>query len=123
MLKFIIILILSFVIASFLDEMLHIVEHGNKPIEVAYKVTATPGIIGCLSKEKFNEIAQYSANKNYDAMKKVMAEGYCFTLAKGEEISGLQGSCGTKDGDRDLFAFKSKKIVSGEIYLPCFSVR
>jgi hypothetical protein len=124
LLKIIILFLLSFVIT----QILHTVFGGEKSHsetreEVIYKVTAPSGVIGCLTRDKFKEASRAYKNKNFDAVKKLLAEKICFLFEQGEELAAPSGTCSNRDGNNDLFPFSSPKLLLLRPYLPCFAVR
>ena len=62
--KFIIVFILSLIITQVLNVLFGSEKRSENVKEVVYKVTAKEGIIGCLSKEKFAEAADYYKRHN-----------------------------------------------------------
>jgi hypothetical protein len=124
MVKFIILLILSFFITQALEALFGNKEAGHEAKkDVDYKVTLDQGIIGCLSKDKFKEAANYYTKRDFTKIKKLIDEEICFFFAKDSELSAPEGTCSSDHGDDELFPFKSPKFMLLQPYLPCFAVR
>jgi hypothetical protein len=123
MFKFIILFILSFAITKLLYATFGHKNAGEETSkkEVIYKITAENGVVGCLSKEKFREAADYYSQGNLEPVKKMMAEEICFIFKKGEEVKALEGTCDNDQSD-NLFPFKSERFLLVQPYLPCFAV-
>jgi hypothetical protein len=123
MFKFIILFILSFFITKILYATFghkNASEEGSKK-EVVYQITAENGVVGCLSKEKFREAADYYSQGNLEPVKKMIAEEICFIFKKGEKVSAIEGVCDDAENE-DLFPFKSDRFMVVQPYLPCFAV-
>lgn len=123
MLKFIIVFILSMIITEGLNVITGLEKHKKKVEEVVYKVTAKEGIIGCLSKEKFAEATDYYKKKKFGLIKKMLDEEACFLFKNGEKLTAASDTCLEKDGDDELFPFKTSRLILLQPYLPCFAVR
>jgi hypothetical protein len=121
--KFIILFILSLIITKVLNVLFGSEKHAENVKEIAYKVTAKEGIIGCLSKEKFAEAADYYKKKEFAAIKKMLDDEACFLFKNGEELMAASDTCLAKDGDDELFPFKTSRLILLQPYLPCFAVR
>jgi hypothetical protein len=98
-------------------------KHKKNVEEIVYKVTAKEGIIGCLSKEKFAEATDYYKKKKFGLIKKMLDEEACFLFKNGEELTAASDTCLAKDGDDELFPFKTSRLILLQPYLPCFAVR
>ncbi len=124
MMKFLIVFVLSLLLVA-MYEIMFDREYSKveKRHETTYKVTAKAGIVGCLTKKKFNEATQEYRNNNISAIQKMITDGACFTFQYDDELTALSETCDVSDGDNDAFAFQSKKVFLREVYLPCFAVR
>ena len=87
-----------------------------------YRVKSDPGIIGCLTKEDFQQVTKYSVAKDSLSIQSLVNNGRCSFLAKNTIIYSSAGICGSKDNGADLFLFKPRG-TNKEVYLPCFSVK
>ncbi len=121
--------LITFLLGSFLITMFLNFVFGEKKSEVTegkeivYKVTAEKGIVGCLSKEKFKEAANYYSAQNFQAIEKMLSDEVCFIFKKGDELRANENTCSDANLDDELFAFKSDKFMVVQPYLPCFAVR
>ena len=125
MIKAISVLILAFFITKFLNIFFgekNAATEAEKP-EKTYIITAESGILGCLTKAKFQEAADDYTRQDFVAVKKLIAEEICFFFKKGEEVRAPGGTCSQADADNDLFPFSSERFKVVEPYLPCFAVR
>jgi hypothetical protein len=111
------------IITHFLNILSGSEKHEENVKEVAYKVMVKEGIIGCLSKEKFAEAADYYKKKEFAAIKKMLDDEACFLFKNGEELTAASDTCLAKDGDDELFPFKTSRLILLQPYLPCFAVR
>jgi hypothetical protein len=46
-----------------------------------------------------------------------------FLFKNGEELKAASDTCLAKDGDDELFPFKTSRLILLQPYLPCFAVR
>jgi hypothetical protein len=121
--KFIIVFITSMIITHILNVLFGSEKHAENVKEVVYKVTVKEGIIGCLSKEKFVEATDYYQKKEFAMIKKMLDDEACFLFKNGEELTAASDTCLAKDGDDELFPFKTSRLIFLQPYLPCFAVR
>jgi hypothetical protein len=91
--------------------------------DAAYIVTAPAGVIGCLSKAKYYEAADFYAKKNMAEITKLLEDETCFFFKKGEVLSAPKDTCLKDDADNELRPFMPKKFILIKPYLPCFAVR
>jgi len=126
MLKLVIVFVLSFVITQILNSFFLHEKHADletKKKNVTFKVTAPNGVIGCLSKEKYHEAANFYEKNNVAAVKKMIADEICFFFENGTELEALEGTCDKDADDNDLFPFLPLKFAVLQPFLPCFAVR
>jgi len=121
--KFIIVFIISIIITKGLNVITGLEKHKKNVEEITYKVTAKEGIIGCLSKEKFAEAADHYKKKEFAVIKKMLDDEACFLFKNGEELEAASDTCLAKDGDDELFPFKTSRLMLLQPYIPCFAVR
>lgn len=124
MAKFIIVFILSFFITQAFEIFSgHKDSDHKKKKDVDFKITLEQGIIGCLSKEKYQEAADYYAKKDFAKIKKLVAEEVCFFFPKDSELMAPEGTCSSAHDDNELMPFKPASFAILQPYLPCFAVR
>jgi len=122
MIRIIILIVLSMLVAQGLGMMFGSGENDNKK-EVEYFVTAKNGAVGCLSKDKFREQQGYYLNGNFKEAQRLIDEQECFFLKEGTKMFALEGTCSKDSKNEDLFPFKPNDFLILQPYLPCGAVR
>jgi len=90
--------------------------------ESSYQIKASPGTIACVTQHDFEEIAKASANKNFDAMKKMMDLGLCVYFAQGTEIILQKNVCSAASKDSEIFIGMMKNSKR-KFYMTCSVIR
>jgi hypothetical protein len=125
MFKFLVVLVISFVITQLLNSFFLEKKHADleaKKKEIIFEVIAPNGMVGCLSKEKFFEAKNYLAQKNFAQVEEMIKQEICFFFKKGAQLEALEDTCLDND-DNELFPFKPLEFAILQPYLPCGAVK
>jgi len=122
--KFIIMMILSFIITQIIHILFSEENSGLKKYEeYTFKVILDQGVIGCLSQTSFDEVQKLYEQKKINQIKKYLTEKKCYVFAKDEEFQGLEKYCNEDSKYSDNHMFSSKKFLLSKIILPCYGFK
>lgn len=120
--KFVIMMILSFIITQILHILFSEENSGlNKIEEKTFLVELNQGVIGCITQEHFDSVQELYQQNNLNKIKEILKSKKCFIFSKGEEFQGLETYCNSNEKSTDSHMFSSKKFLLTKIILPCFA--
>jgi len=114
--------ILGILFSWMIGELVFDGKNNPLPFDESNQIKTSGGTIACLTQDDFKEIAKASANKNHDAMKKMMDLGLCNYFAQGTEILLQKNVCSAASKNDEIFVGMMKDSKQ-KFYMTCSVIR